>query len=213
MITFRDFRFYHNNKPINPNTINPEHDGFTLLDLCERALLCPISITQGDVYRSFIKDLRIGVIHKWSSNPEPDEFGDPMFINAAKELANDYLVDYNARIVKLSSTISVDVFFEFENETIDLQSAIDGDVFPVTLGNYKQYSIRHGYFFFVPLLIEREDSEITARPVGIYRRSSDAFELKCTVSQHVYKLLDGFGIIEEIKAKIAYEFLATSFLP
>jgi len=139
--------------------------------------------------------------------------GDPMFINAAKELANDYLVDHNARIVKLSSTISVDVFFKFENETIDLQSAIDGDVFPVTLGNYKQYSIQHGYFFFVPFLIKHEDSEVTTRPIGIHRRSLNAFELKCIVSQHVYKLLDGFGIIEEIKAGIAYELLATSFLP
>jgi len=213
MIIFRDFRFYYNNKPINPNAINPKHGGFTLLDLCEKALLCPILITRGDTYRSFIKDLRIGVIHKWPSDPELDEFGDPMFINAARELANDYLVDYSVRVVKLSTTTSIDVFFKFENETIDLQSAIEGDVFPVTLGNYKQYSIQHGYFFFVPFLIKREGFEVTARPIGIHRRSLNAFELKCKVSQHMYELLDGFGIIEEIKAKIAYELLATSFLP
>jgi len=56
MIEYRGFRFYVDGEPVNQ-----KHDGLTLLDVCERLMLCPISVA----YERSVLGSRY---HTWLSN-------------------------------------------------------------------------------------------------------------------------------------------------
>ena len=182
MIEYREFRFYVDGEPVNR-----EHEGLTLLDVCERLMLCPISVAHGRTiiergHHSWLSDDNSVLVYEDSKGAV---INDQLILDSLKLISEfRYTETGVSGIHKLEDNgFAFWLEMRFENNTnrkiilSELHTSSDDKVF-------------HGFFSKMMLGNKAYTKEaVTARLVNIDR------------------LADELGLKEVIKANIAVEAL------
>jgi len=200
MIIYRNGKIYDNEKPINP-----EHNGFTLLDACEKMLLCPLRISGQNDYRTFatkpawfkegfelkIRYLSDGYLYSATNESE----GYKSFMNAIEMIKELNFSGYEVS----------EVFDPFSRHVFLVKLNFDKTSLIARLARHDLYE---SYKVLEDIHLSVISSECGTH-LGVYSREVETRQfVKETRCSNLKELFNELGIIDELKARLAFYYIS-----